>query len=149
MHACHVSVAQLIDVLRSLISTHRVAMQAVALVFDHISLNSEELQPAPASPGSQAAAGTSSGSANAALKLLDDLCLMASGECCQLWCSACIECICIFRITVGDSQMSCIQLYRLRVRLAAVAHFAKVVRAGAAGLRAGGKRAHLPDCGHL
>jgi hypothetical protein len=54
-------------------------MQAVALVFDHISIDSAEQQPPVASPGSDASADTSSGSANAALKLLDDLCLMASG----------------------------------------------------------------------
>jgi hypothetical protein len=54
-------------------------MQAVALVFDHISMDSVEPQPSLASPGSDASADTSSGSANAALKLLDDLCLMASG----------------------------------------------------------------------
>lgn len=61
-----------------------VQWQAVALVFDHISLDSEELQSAPTSPGSRAPAGTSSGSANAALKLLDDLCLMASGGLCLI-----------------------------------------------------------------
>jgi hypothetical protein len=54
-------------------------MQAVALVFDHISIDNAAQQPPSASPGSDAAADTSSGSANAALKLLDDLCLMASG----------------------------------------------------------------------
>jgi hypothetical protein len=55
------------------------ATQAVALVFDHISIDSAKVQPPSSSPGSPAPADTSSGSANAALKLLDDLCLMASG----------------------------------------------------------------------
>ncbi len=68
-------------------NTLSVVAQAVALVFDHISLDDEELQqqaPAvPATPDGQQAheqqAALASGSANAALKLLDDLCLMASG----------------------------------------------------------------------
>ena len=57
-------------------------LQAVALVFDHISLADERTRtpdaPEPLSPrdGLQ---GVTSGSANAALKLLDDLCLMANG----------------------------------------------------------------------
>lgn len=65
-------------------------MQAVALVFDHILLSPEE-EPtikspvSPSSDGSRVTAmptagATTSGSANAALMLLDDLCLMANGR---------------------------------------------------------------------
>lgn len=61
-------------------------VQAVALVFDHISLTPELMQQqAPERSGAgpesprDGPEGFSSGSANAALKLLDDLCLMAGG----------------------------------------------------------------------
>ncbi len=64
----------------------RLGAQAVALVFDHISLAPEEVHggagrggaPSPESPR-DGPEGFPSGSANAALKLLDDLCLMAGG----------------------------------------------------------------------
>lgn len=65
--------------------------QVVALVFNHISLTPEQLQQEVSLPSIQGGAlgpesprdgpeGFDSGSANAALKLLDDLCLMAGGN---------------------------------------------------------------------
>lgn len=127
--------------------------QAVALVFDHISLDCEELQPPPSSPGSQAPAATSSGSANAALKLLGDLCLMASGMDgpCHVQVSrhSCFGGIPSVQSLAGMTTTCCVHVSRLGVRVAAVAHPAKVVRAGAAGLCARGQRAHLSDCCHF
>ena len=51
----------------------------------------------------------------------------------------------------SDPQLPPLVLLKRRdsMRLAAVAHPAEVVRAGAAGLCAGGQLAHLPDRGHL
>ena len=72
-------------------------MQAVALVFDHVLVEMEQMGssslletalPAPSEPSSAKGPETPRGSksprgngtANAALKLLDDLCMMATGE---------------------------------------------------------------------
>ncbi len=74
-----------------------VCMQAVALVFDHVLVEMEQMGssslleaalPAPSEPSSAKAPETPKGSksprghgtTNAALKLLDDLCMMATGD---------------------------------------------------------------------
>ena len=74
-----------------------VCVQAVALVFDHVLVEMEQMGssslletalPAPSEPSSAKGAETPRGSksprghgtTNAALKLLDDLCMMATGD---------------------------------------------------------------------
>jgi hypothetical protein len=74
-------------------------LQAVALVFEHVTVaglpRPPKVAPASTSPPGDGGLGTprhsgllaEHGPANAALKLLDDLCMMATGKRCSLWCA--------------------------------------------------------------